>query len=115
MVRKWEVQENWSELKAQLRVGKSMTKVLELLDDAFQEETLQRWSNNTEFIQKCANGENSKADEGCDGESSLPSAASAMEECDAPPPPPPPPRDSPKRGTPPPPQKVGRVVARKVS
>lgn len=53
----WEVIDNWCELKAQLRVGKAMAKILDLFPEDFREETLKRWSNNKDYIQQYANEE----------------------------------------------------------
>lgn len=106
----WDIIDNWCELRAQLRVGKAMTKIIELFDQTAKDEILKSWANNKEFIQNIANEQNVAADDDkCDGASSLPSAPSAERDEGAAPPPP-----APKRKAPPPPPKR-RVVAKRAT
>lgn len=82
----WEVMDNWCELRAQLKVGRAVTKVLELFDEKVRDNIQREWANNKEYLQKIANEKNNATDDNEDAaESSVPSAASAAEAA-APPP-----------------------------
>lgn len=69
----WEVNDNWCELKAHLRVGKAVTKVLDLFGDEFKDAMLKTWADNKTFLQDIANENRQLASEP-DAASSLPSS-----------------------------------------
>lgn len=109
--KQWEILDNWNELRAQLNVGKAVTRVLDLFDEGFREQILKDWANNKDFIQKVANDQNSAADQaGDDCESSVPSASSQ-----AAPAPAPAASSGEKRKAGPPPKPRVRIVAKRVS
>lgn len=66
----WEVVENYNQLKAQLKVGKALTRILDLFAPAFQDKVKKQWAENKDFIQAIANEQHQQqAEDGADKDS----------------------------------------------
>lgn len=108
----WEVLDNWCELRAQLKVGKAVTKILDLFGDTVRDKIQKELADNKEYLQRIANDKNNATEDNeCgDADSSVPSAASAPEAPTAP---------APKRvrlaKAPPPKPEGGKVRAKRAT